>query len=271
MRWQSGGHFRKPAFRVCDKFKLAAYCGGTEGQGFGRAGKVVARWRWCLCHMFDSSRAACQSLQSARRFKGCCLGRPLCFARAPTERPPPMKDKEELRPWQRSFPYVLQVGQLSQPTAHEHLDDAHLAACKIRQCVPKVFPPNPELRNVLPSKPFCPMCGSCSNFPRKLLLTVCIAFDPYSYTRGHWLDRDEQRRKARRLDFNFDALLDVAVNHSEGAREVVACEKREGGFNRVFIIEFDNGAKVVAKVPMQYAGPTSWTTLSEVATMKYGI
>lgn len=118
---------------------------------------------------------------------------------------------------------------------------------------------------------FAPCTFHASTLLRRLLLTVCIAFDPYSYTRGHWLDRDEQRRKARRLEFSFDALIDIAVNHSEGAREVVACEKREGGFNRVFIIEFDNGAKVVAKVPMQYAGPASSTTMSEVATMKYGI
>lgn len=98
-----------------------------------------------------------------------------------------------------------------------------------------------------------------------------LAFDPYSYSRGRWLDRDEQRQKARRREFNFDALLDVAVKCSVGAREVVACEKREGGFNRVFVIEFDNGAKVVAKVPMQYAGPTALTTMSEVATLRYGM
>lgn len=85
------------------------------------------------------------------------------------------------------------------------------------------------------------------------------------------MDRDEQRQKARRLDFNFEALLDVAVKCSNGAREVVACEKREGGFNRVFIIELDNGAKVVAKVPMQFAGPTALMTMSEVATLRYGI
>ena len=106
---------------------------------------------------------------------------------------------------------------------------------------------------------------------RRNIDSSVTAFDPYSYTRGRWLDRDEQGQEARRLDFNFDALLDVAVNHSKGAREVVSCEKKEGGSNRVVIIEFDNGAKIVAKVPMQYAGPTSWTTMSEVATMRYGI
>lgn len=118
---------------------------------------------------------------------------------------------------------------------------------------------------------FAPCTFHASTILRRLLLTACIALDPYSYTRGHWLDQDEQRRKARRLEFDLDALLDVAVNHSEGAREVVACEKREGDFNRDFIIEFGDGAKVVAKVPLQYAGPASWTTMLEVATMKYGI
>ncbi|KAM0714559.1 hypothetical protein Q7P37_009855 [Cladosporium fusiforme] len=95
------------------------------------------------------------------------------------------------------------------------------------------------------------------------------SFDPYTYSQGQWLHRNEERQNARRLHFNFEALLDVAVKHSKGAREVVACEKREGGFNRIFIIEFDNGAKVVAKVPMPYAGPTALTTMSEVATLKY--
>jgi hypothetical protein len=51
----------------------------------------------------------------------------------------------------------------------------------------------------------------------------------------------------------------------------VACEKKEGGFNRVFIIELDNGENVVAKVPMRCAGPAALTTMSEVATMRYGI
>lgn len=106
---------------------------------------------------------------------------------------------------------------------------------------------------------------------RKYISSSSKAFDPYSYSGGHWLHRDEQRQKARRLEFNFDALLDVAVKHCEGAREVVACEKKEDGFNRVFVIHLDNGAKVVAKVPMRYAGPAALMTMSEVATMRYGI
>jgi hypothetical protein len=63
----------------------------------------------------------------------------------------------------------------------------------------------------------------------------------------------------------------VAVKCSNGASEVVACEKIEGGFNRVFIVTMDNGTKVVAKVPMPFAGPTALMTMSEVATLRYGI
>ena len=57
-------------------------------------------------------------------------------------------------------------------------------------------------------------------------------FDPYSYTQGRWLDQDAERRAARELRFDFDALLEAAVKSSEGAREVISCEKKEGGFNR---------------------------------------
>jgi hypothetical protein len=61
------------------------------------------------------------------------------------------------------------------------------------------------------------------------------AFDPYAYTQGRWLDRDSQKRKAREICFDFDALLDIAVKSSNGAREVVSCEKKEGSFNRALI------------------------------------
>lgn len=46
-------------------------------------------------------------------------------------------------------------------------------------------------------------------------------------------------------------MLDVAVKNSKGAREVVSCEKKEGGFSRVFIVQLDKGAKIVAKDPMR--------------------
>lgn len=151
-------------------------------------------------------------------------------------------------------------------------DDAHFAIHTSCQPISEATNPGPKLCDATSCKSLFPVyVFFMIRHLRKDLDLPDIAFDPYSYSRGRWLDRDEQRQKARRLEFNFDALLDVAVNCSVGAREVVACEKKEGGFNRVFIIEFDNGAKVVAKVPMQFAGPTALTTMSEVATLRYGI
>lgn len=105
-------------------------------------------------------------------------------------------------------------------------------------------------RSYLAMRPFSSRFTPCTfqdlHLPEDNGLLV-IAFDPYTYSQGKWLHRNEERQNARKLHFNFEALLEVAMKRSEGAREVVSCEKREDGFNRVFIIEFDNGAKVAAK------------------------
>lgn len=45
--------------------------------------------------------------------------------------------------------------------------------------------------------------------------------------------------------------------------------KHEGGFNKVFEITMDNGAKVIARLPTRVAGPTDLVTHSEVATLAY--
>lgn len=116
--------------------------------------------------------------------------------------------------------------------------------------------------------------------PRALLHThtarrsnthLAPAFDPYTYNEGRWLDLDHERRDARKLSFNFDALLDEAIKCSPGARRVVDCEKKEGGFNRVFIIKLDNGKTVIARIPTRLAGPPKLTVSSEVATVRYGM
>jgi hypothetical protein len=104
----------------------------------------------------------------------------------------------------------------------------------------------------------------------RLVADESTAFDPYAYTKGRWLDRDSQKRETREIRFNFDALLDIAVNSSNGACEVVSCEKKEGSFNRAFVILLDNGAKVVARLPNRLAGPPRLTLSSEAATMQYG-
>ena len=93
--------------------------------------------------------------------------------------------------------------------------------------------------------------------------------DPYSYTSGRWLNRDILERESRYIQFDFAALCKKAVELCPGARRVLRYEKKEGGFNRSFIIIMDDGTKIVARLPTSIAGPRRLTTNSEVATMTY--
>ncbi|GFF63103.1 hypothetical protein IFM60648_00818 [Aspergillus lentulus] len=93
--------------------------------------------------------------------------------------------------------------------------------------------------------------------------------DPYMYTSGRWLHRDELERRSRQIVFDFSALRERAISLCPGATDIVKCEKREGGFNRVFLFTMDTGPCVVARLPTGIAGPSRLTTNSEVATMTY--
>lgn len=94
-------------------------------------------------------------------------------------------------------------------------------------------------------------------------------FDPYEYTSGHWMRDDAAQRRARRVDFSFDALCQTAVRSCPGAKGILRCDKVEGNFNRAFIFGLDNGTSVVARVPFSVAGPARLVTNSEVATLAY--
>jgi len=104
-----------------------------------------------------------------------------------------------------------------------------------------------------------------------LLIEFATATDPYLYTTGSWLNRDKLQREARYIKFDFPALCTKAVNACSGATKVIRYEKKEGGFNRAFILYLDNGLRVVARVPFRIAGPRRLATNSEVATMAYSM
>lgn len=89
------------------------------------------------------------------------------------------------------------------------------------------------------------------------------------YTSGRWLNRDELERNSRHIVFDFAALCDRAISLCPGATKIVKYEKREGGFNRVFLLTMDTGSCVVARLPTSIAGPSRLTINSEVATMAY--
>ncbi|CAG8395357.1 unnamed protein product [Penicillium salamii] len=96
-----------------------------------------------------------------------------------------------------------------------------------------------------------------------------IEFDPFAYTSGRWLNRDELERKSRHVKFDFSALCEKAVSLCPGATQIIEHEKKEGGFNKVFIFSMDTGARVVARIPTSIAGPPRLATNSEVATIMY--
>lgn len=96
-----------------------------------------------------------------------------------------------------------------------------------------------------------------------------LALDPYTYTSGRWLNQDKLERESRYIQFDFTALCKKAVELCPGAGRVIRYEKKEGGFNRSFVIIMDDGTKVVARLPTSIAGPQRLTTNSEVATMTY--
>lgn len=96
-----------------------------------------------------------------------------------------------------------------------------------------------------------------------------LALDPYTYTSGRWLNQDKLERESRYIQFDFAALCKKAVELCPGAGRVIRYEKKEGGFNRSFVIIMDNGTKVIARLPTRVAGPRRLTTNSEVATMTY--
>lgn len=93
--------------------------------------------------------------------------------------------------------------------------------------------------------------------------------DPHVYTSGRWLRRDKPERDSRYISFDFDALCKRVVELCPGAVSITTYDKKEGGFNRVFIFTTDNAKRVVARLPFTLAGPPKLTTNSEVATIEY--
>lgn len=102
---------------------------------------------------------------------------------------------------------------------------------------------------------------------------VHVAPDPYAYSSGRWLCWDKSERESRYIPFNFSALCKRAIALCPGAKSIASYEKKEGGYNRVFIFTMDNTMdntrRVVARLPTRLSGPPRLTVNSEVATIKY--
>ncbi|PGH14834.1 hypothetical protein AJ80_05760 [Polytolypa hystricis UAMH7299] len=137
-----------------------------------------------------------------------------------------------------------------------------------------------SLNNLVSSKVFGVTLGSTPGINQCLSnrashCSYSQGLDPYSHTASRWLHQDELQRQSRRLRFDFSRLCEGAVKSCSGgggaggASRVVDCEKKEGGYYRIFILTMDSGKRVVARVPMPVAGPAILTTNSEIATVAY--
>jgi hypothetical protein len=73
----------------------------------------------------------------------------------------------------------------------------------------------------------------------------------------------------RYIHFDFNAPQKKVIALCPGATSIASWEKKEGGFNRVFIFRTDNNERIVARLPFALAGPPRLTTNSEVATVEY--
>lgn len=107
-------------------------------------------------------------------------------------------------------------------------------------------------------------------FSSSTMTSFQYSFDPHEYTSGCWLRADAAQRDARRVRFDFATLCQKAIDSSPGAKKVLQGVKVEGNFNRAFILDLDNGSRVVARIPFPVAGPSRLVTNSEVATIAYG-
>jgi aminoglycoside phosphotransferase (APT) family kinase protein len=75
----------------------------------------------------------------------------------------------------------------------------------------------------------------------------------------------------RHVEFNVEALhraAEAAVGNKHG--KVISMKKlAEGGFNRVFILELQDGFELIAKIPYHTARPEYFATASEAATLAF--
>ncbi|KIY46376.1 hypothetical protein FISHEDRAFT_66475 [Fistulina hepatica ATCC 64428] len=88
-----------------------------------------------------------------------------------------------------------------------------------------------------------------------------------NYTSGRWLYNESQQMALRTTPFHVRALF-ARISWLFGA-DVVHVDKREGLFNKSFIVTLSSGMSLVARVKNSIAGPAHYTTASEVATMDY--
>lgn len=93
--------------------------------------------------------------------------------------------------------------------------------------------------------------------------------NPHAYTSGHWLLNNKQEHSLRYIPFSFPALCHRIHAICPENGPIARCEKLEGGYNRVFVFELQDGRRVIARLPFAAAGRKDVLVGTEVATMAF--
>ena len=97
----------------------------------------------------------------------------------------------------------------------------------------------------------------------------CTDHDLFRYTSGRWVWDEEKQLRDRYRKFNVPELQQTVVE-TASAKSCVSMEKLgEGTINKAFKLVMDDGRVLVARIPNPNAGPSYYTTASEVATMDF--
>lgn len=93
--------------------------------------------------------------------------------------------------------------------------------------------------------------------------------DMFKYTSGRYLYNETLRLAERYINFDVEALKRIVVQSVNREHVSHMMKLAEGGFNRVFLLEMDDGLEVVVKIPYSILVPKELTTKSEVATLDF--
>ncbi|KAB8275285.1 kinase-like domain-containing protein [Aspergillus minisclerotigenes] len=105
---------------------------------------------------------------------------------------------------------------------------------------------------------------------RNITITSRVAKEElYEYTNGHFLINEEHQYRQRYVKFDLSQLCDTAAAVGGTKSPIVAIEKMEGGFCKALLMRKADGSEIVTKLPSKLAGPPKYSTVSEVATLKY--
>ncbi|PWY83649.1 hypothetical protein BO94DRAFT_547313 [Aspergillus sclerotioniger CBS 115572] len=94
--------------------------------------------------------------------------------------------------------------------------------------------------------------------------------DLFAYSSQRWLWNEAQQLRNRYVAFDLHALIQVAEEAVGNTTPCINISKLpEGNFNKAFLVTLQDGREVIVKIPNPNAGPSHYTTASEVATMQY--